>query len=1244
MSGPSSDGRPSVSSEPSVTSSHTLNSRYSGAHEDNGEGSSSQRPSLPGSRGNSRGGFGVPEPIPKHAGSPLEAESIGEHDFAHRRHRSRRSGGFLLDSAFPTGPGARQQTRHSAYVEGLKGKHGSRHSHNYNGNGHTGEFQTGNGASSHSSPLSQQVVMADQHTAEDENRVDSATAQEQNEGLRVPKMRRSMREPSPTVPNRTSEHHEALRPTIDPNHLVHMALNLSESRRRNLTAGQLVTSQSPGSRRVTSVGIPQDGSFRDYSTGSSLRQYLNEQRRVSRNISPFGGRGSPSRHMSTSIQRSMSMSAQGPQIDPSPATLARRDKAQAYIELRIEYLRLLELLPPLKPDASAPGNFIVTANNVPGSPNAYLTRTPSYAGKKHELGRAYNPLQYIRNRKARARERRTLDHAPDEFLDIDQVRDWVDRVEQQSQRPGYRREDGVALPKFHEDHNKEGGPSKPSRPRMGWIFTSEELLADAHWLEQEDNKILIEDRHGRKIFPPKETEKQDFLQPRASKDYPDKRRRSWIEGLSGDVVTGDESDPTSERGRKRRLLPAFRAESPKHKKHGWRGSGPRSASTDTSDSDSDSQKHSKKHNKLLDTNNNTGPLGLHLKRIIEKEAMDGKPISPAIVSPDTPDKWGMGLQNISDNRNSVEENRIPNGSVKDAGPLDLKPPTKRRTDQTLTIDSKPEPRSSFEDLDSTAPNTPLHPKRLPHIGSDLSPPPSRGGSVRKSKKSRLDIFRSDESTKGHKHESESTTSEKKRNSRQISEEVADGTGLGTAILAAPSAVKSLLTHRKNDSVSSLNSPEHRKEYKDARELREPPSAVTRFFKGAKSGGSKMGEFIFRRDRPVEDSDTESTSDQSQNDSDADEGTGKLERKFRPTVGRSTTAATAGSVTSKKTGRYHLELPSFRSQSEQDKAYASDSQLVDDHITRQAIARVNSRSPRFDKLAPQRLDLRAISASSTPTGSRARSPESARDRMKRVLARPGGVGQGGLPMTSLAHPQLSSDALARQRSNSRPKLEKRHWSITDDNTSLPHSKVSVNVVTRADVARVRALFLCSGVKAREIARRAHEKRVDNPPEFLMRAAKASNAELFPVSKKEEHVLAARILVRSLESSTQALHASTNTFRDSTVKELTSMISSLKSRVESDLNPRVRDTGDEAVRITSEVSGNAPLAVKQVTDEIDKMIRMRRRRMRWVRRIGWILVEWTLLGIMWWLWLVVVVLGSVKRVFGVGWAIVRWLLWL
>ncbi|RMZ72183.1 hyp1 [Pyrenophora seminiperda CCB06] len=1007
--------------------------------------------------------------------------------------------------------------------------------------------------------------------------------------------------------------YEMLPAAIDPNQLVHMALNLSESRRRHINAGQLMASQP----RAAS-GPQREASFSNYGAGGSLRQYLSEQRRASRNISPMG-KSSPTRHMSASMQRSGSIPFLSSQtINPSAATLARVDKARAYIELQMEYLRLLQYLPPLKPDANAPGNFVVSSSNVPGSPQAQLTRMPSYAGKQHELGRPYNPLQYIRNRRSRARERLTLHHPPEEFENVEHVHDWVDRVEQYAKHVTYRRDDAVQLPKLHRDHEHSPAPSKPAKPHKGWLFTPQELLADAHWLEQGDNKMLVETRHGRNIFPPREAQQKDLLHPRVSIETSDKRRKSWIDGLPTialDPTTGDESDKGSDRGRKRRLLPALRTDSPRGGKHSRRGS--RLRTHDYSDSSgSDSETRKRKIRVVTDPDHNTGPLAL----LLEQQAKQYQDKSPAFISPDTPNKWGRDEDISSDNkpsRDSLEVPRPTNGFayVKDHG--NFKIPLKPRPKSSLTIDNI-EPRSSLDNQDSTAPSTP-HAKQFGHIGSDPSSPASRSGSqTRKSKRSKFNnIFHSHEHSeehKEHKYEFRPDTAEidKKGRSRQTSDETSDDKHIGTAILAAPGAVMNLLGHRKNDSVSSLPSPEKLRR----RETQEPHSAVTRFLKGVKNEGTKVGDIIFRRDR-ADDDDSDTMSDHNSVEFD-DDVAAKAKYAKRPSINRISTAGTEGSVTSLHKGRNHLDLPSFRPIHSINDEYSDQ----EHHISRQARERKNSRSPRLDRLLPPRMDLGTISGNSSQ-GSLSSIHSNGQDQMNQVLARPGVTTREGLPPTGLRNAQAAS----RQRSDSRPGLNERHWSITDNGDHDGERKNAANMVTQADIARVRALFLCSGVKAKEIVRRAHAQRT--PPDFLSRAAATSKAQLYPVPAKEEHVLAARILVKDLESSTRALQSTLESFRDKAIQQLTNQISILQSTVDSDLMPRILEGGDEAVRITSEVSGRGPLQVKQITDEIDRMIRARKRRMRWVRSFGWMLVEWGLVAVMWCVWLIVVLLGSVKR---------------
>lgn len=1230
----SSEGRPSTSSMPSLRSSPTLNSQYSGGtYTNNGEGSSRQ---------SSGRGRAVQEEHSQSSGSPLQEDGIGERDFAQRK-RNRRSGGFLLDTPFSSG--LRNRLSHvGGHGKEAKGKHSARSGQTHEREGHAeGRHEASQLASS--SPLSREVRTAEAGLADAGSRVDSVNTDEHGQdGIRIAKTRAGAASSSTHHDREPHVDATPARPAFDPNQIVHMALSLNESRRRNLSAGQLLAAQAHGTS-----GSRQDGSFHSPSSGGQLRHYLNEQRRVSRNISPFGDR-SPGRHMSMSAQRKGSVMMHGQSIirDPSEATWQRVEKARAFIELRIEYLRLLQYLPPLRPDSTAPGNFVVMANNVPGSPHAHLTRVPSYMNKQHDLGRPYNPLQLLRNRRSRARERKTFEHPPEEFSDVEQVHKWVDKVEQAAQLPTYRQLDGVALPRFHEEHPRPAEPAKPARPNKIWMFTIEELLADAHWLEHGDNKTIVEDRHGRRIFPAKEPQKQDFLSPRPSTDYPEKRRRSWVEGLVADNhnTTGDESEALSERGRKRKLLPTFRAESPRHRKHNWLGSKPQSGShTDTSDSDSDLEKRrSRKTQRMVEGDNETGALKLRMKHLMEREAKEThRAETPLLFTPDTPNKWGQdhaddyeekGMRSSTDMSRPVTAHPKSNFDG-------LKLPPKQRNDPELARDPSKEYRSSFEEFDSTAPSTPIHPRHFPHIDGEVSSPPSRAGS-HKRKKGKLDFLRSEESKARHEQDHlrpGSAGTDKKRSSRNASEEAEESTGIGSAIWAAPGAVKNFLGHRKNDSVNSLTSPIKEK---DRRDIKEPPSAVTRFIKGVKSEGSKVGEFIFRKDRPAEEYDSDTASDRhTALGSDTDEeATGPRHRR-RLNLSRTATAETIGSQTSKKTPGYHLELPSFRSSHHVPGKIDEDSadDLSDHHITRQARATLRNKSPRFEKLAPPGLDLSRMSSLSS------RSPS--QERISKLLARPGGVGHAGYPVTSLARghlPPHAPDSTSPTRQPSRPTLDgKRHWSITDSTTSLSRRPTPTSIPSPSDIARVRALFLCSGIKAKTISQRALAVR-DTPPAFLVRAAKSAAADLYGVPRREEHVLAARILTSALESRTASLHAAAEQFGSRTVLTLQSRIADLKGTLETDLFARVRESGDEALRTSSWVSAEAPLRVKQVGDEVERMVRLRRRRTRWVRRVGWTVLEWLLLGIMWGVWGVVTLGRGVGRV--VGWVVgvVRWLLWL
>ncbi|KAK4974712.1 hypothetical protein LTR28_010279, partial [Elasticomyces elasticus] len=213
---------------------------------------------------------------------------------------------------------------------------------------------------------------------------------------------------------------------IDPAQLVQMALNLSESRRQH-TSGSLRIPSATIGRRVVSIAAPVSSlSLRD----SSYRQY------ASRDVSAGSSKLQPYRSRGDVLSPEQNFADVGiltadfeDTYQFSPATLARAEKARKFFELSSEYRRLLQLLPPLKPDALAAGNLVITSQSSPGSNYAEITRVTSDSGKHHELGRAYNPLQYLRNRRIRTRRRRPLNPGSEAWDDPAKITAWIDKVQ-----------------------------------------------------------------------------------------------------------------------------------------------------------------------------------------------------------------------------------------------------------------------------------------------------------------------------------------------------------------------------------------------------------------------------------------------------------------------------------------------------------------------------------------------------------------------------------------------------------------------------------------------------------------------------------------------------------------------------------------------------------------------------------------------------------------------------------------------
>jgi hypothetical protein len=122
------------------------------------------------------------------------------------------------------------------------------------------------------------------------------------------------------------------------------------------------------------------------------------------------------------------------------------------------------------------------------------------------------------------------------------------------------------------------------------------------------------------------------------------------------------------------------------------------------------------------------------------------------------------------------------------------------------------------------------------------------------------------------------------------------------------------------------------------------------------------------------------------------------------------------------------------------------------------------------------------------------------------------------------------------------------------------------------------------------------------------------------------------------------ASADNFYNTTVSSLFNRADKLHSTIADNLTPKVRAASDEADAVSQNILTFQSLQIKRIIDTMENMMRRRRRRFRWLRRGGWVLVEWALVGVMWFAWFLVV---FVRIIIGVGSGAVRsirWLFWL
>ncbi|KAL9034847.1 MAG: hypothetical protein Q9180_005183 [Flavoplaca navasiana] len=462
--------------------------------------------------------------------------------------------------------------------------------------------------------------------------------------------------------------------------------------------------------------------------------------------------------------------------------------------------------------------------------------------------------------------------------------------------------------------------------------------------------------------------------------------------------------------------------------------------------------------------------------------------------------------------------------------------------------------------------------------------------------------------------------------------------------------------RMNDSSSSL---------KVVKESRDPESRFKGLLKGTRIAElvgnevSRVGGMIWRREASSLSRASSPVNGRSTEESDTDGEISTLANSPETDLSRVTTRTDDGVSNLRTLNRngqpkYHPpSLPTFRPSISRSTPGSPTATSPEDHpITRQQLAqKARGRSSKFERLAPPKIDMRNVSPSASPPLSRIQTKDtnnisretsasqsdqplrSADRRLNDVLGIPGTV-RNVVGPTGLAN--LSS------KTSKRPDMGDRQWSISDRSVS----NTRTGIVTKRDIARVRALLLSSGIKANEIARQADS--VEDPP-FLPQLReiyqRSGNEKRIPkVPRQQEHLLTAKLVVQEIDDTNQRLREAAERYSDKSVEGLHQQFRDLDAYVSHNLVPAVRGSADDADDLSTELTTTQTLAIKRLNDAVDLVLRRRRRRLRWVRRGGYALLEWMLLGIMWAVWMIVVAIRLIRGVIGGVLGVVRWMLWL
>jgi hypothetical protein len=1057
----------------------------------------------------------------------------------------------------------------------------------------------------------------------------------------------------------------------DPAQIVNMALSLSEARRRQASERRYTSATQPVQGRNVSAANAGSARSRQQRVGS-VAQYLQTQRTPSLRSSvggPVRTPNTPPRDdamLTDSLDDAMDVDDW--EQDVSAPTQARVEKAKAFFELSYEHRRLLSHLPPVR----RPGT-----NLNPANPDS--------------RSKAYNPLQYIRNRKLRLWSKTAIDAEAEGWHDVEKVRSWVNAVIGGYSATQHDEDECVRLPPLVEKEKERNGNSrdtsqsvsteryavrphqdstiKSRRPRSDFVFHPGDLIADCFWLEQGINKSRILDRDNNNIYPPNTQFKFSGWRNRTPVHLPEGLQQpSPPESDAEEEVKDSPLHPVSE-------LPVFRSahhDVPHNRK--------KRSKVKDSIAAADEGGLAKGLKVLMDDSASSGSeessgtgssgdereRGRKRLRKRQKQNMDVSPGQVATLPPvrnlhDTT----ASDQSAPSSRQASKRASLDHGPSRVGRFLKRESASKNRKSTSTTreehrpqdaVDKFPaleeQPRASAE-YDTTAPNSPTH-THWPSIAINLeSPPPSRSTSPAKRHSHVAAILKP--LHRHHKQESISAVdfgaSSKKSSVSAPGEKAKDDSTDASRGTSPMTRGQSPMTKRDSDLPATHavyeNHPMSR--YSTKSSAPSDHGKLRGIFKGGRIAEivghevSKVGDYIWKKDPPAA----------YRGRKPSEEGSGyETDEETEPVNGtilktppahivrsRSSTVSSTKSDSPKlnnksppSSGRpkyNNPNLPSFTSPFDKDR-----------EAQEKKTALLTPTATRDDHISRQAAEHRSNS----------RSPRM--DRLAPPKLDTGDRSSSGNRLT----PQRSRESagLGLVLTRSQEATNKLNTAL-GDKVGLDLARVTTHdldespYVTFRDINRAVAFIYTSTVKAREISRHADSPR--KRPQYMTDAMTGfgrdahARADLAMVARREEKVVAAKQIMARLTEDHETFTAKLQEFSGTTAPALARLLQEQEDLVENKMTPRVRQSADEAGELSIRLASTSTLAVKGVNEAIDAAMTKRvGGPMRWVRSTWYRVVEMTVVSLLWAIWAVVsivrvflaIVTGSVRAV--------RWLLWL